>query len=133
MTALKARRSGCQSGFTLVELLVAVAIVAILAAIGISQYAVYKRQATDSHMRSALHNARQSIEIYYERNSFSYVGADSPSALESLGFRPGNTTLAFEVLEISRYVIRSCAEGGSSLSFRYDSDGGLIVGEDIAC
>jgi|GEM_PF-6426139 len=60
-------------GFTLLELLVVVAITGILAAIAIYQYANYKEQAYCSRIETDVHNTVTTLEGQYA-NTQSYAG-----------------------------------------------------------
>ena len=62
----KTRKS--QKGFTLVELMIVVAIIGILAAIAIPQFAAYRQRAYNSAAESDLRNAKTSLEAYYSDN-----------------------------------------------------------------
>lgn len=54
-----------QSGFTLIELMGTVSVLAILAAMAIPQYAEYKQGGYDVQARSALHNIGLAEEAYF--------------------------------------------------------------------
>jgi len=54
-----------KKGFTLIELMIVIAIIGILAAIAIPQFAKYRRKAYNSSALSDLKNIRTEIEAYY--------------------------------------------------------------------
>ncbi|MEW6067190.1 MAG: prepilin-type N-terminal cleavage/methylation domain-containing protein [Nitrospirota bacterium] len=54
-----------KKGFTLVELLVVVAIIGILAAIAIPQFAAYRTKAYNSAAESDVRNVKTNMEAYY--------------------------------------------------------------------
>ncbi|HUB88580.1 MAG TPA: type IV pilin protein [Dyella sp.] len=58
-----------QGGFTLIELMIVVAIVAILAAIAIPQYRKYVQQSNRSTAKSALLDLSRREETYYSTNN----------------------------------------------------------------
>jgi type IV pilus assembly protein PilA len=57
-----------RKAFTLVELLIVIAIIAILAAIAIPQFSKYKERAYVSAMQSDAHNIIAAEEAYYAAN-----------------------------------------------------------------
>ena len=68
-------KSRIQKGFTLVELLIVVIILAILAAIVVPQFASSTDDAKLSSLDSNLTTMRSAIELYYHQHSANYPGA----------------------------------------------------------
>ena len=64
-------------GFTLIELMIVVAVVAILAAVAIPAYNQYVEQTRRADAHSTLLNAAQNLERCFTRNN-SYIGCSVP-------------------------------------------------------
>jgi prepilin-type N-terminal cleavage/methylation domain-containing protein len=71
MRLLTKERKSNQKGFTLVELMIVVAIIGILAAIAIPQFASYRQKAFNSAALADLKNAKTDLEAQYA-DSFHY-------------------------------------------------------------
>jgi type IV pilus assembly protein PilA len=63
-----------ESGFTLIELMIVIAIIGILAAIAIPQFAAYRKRSYNSAANADLRNAATAQEAYYVDYS-TYAGA----------------------------------------------------------
>lgn len=75
-----------RQGFTLIEILVAATIIAVLSAIGVSSYSSVNRRSRDAKRISDLEQVRSALEMYRTDNGFypdTGTGFKSLSDLES--------------------------------------------------
>lgn len=78
------REPACrQAGFTFIEILVSVTIIAVLIAIGVASYASINRRARDAKRKSDLEQIRSALEQY--RADFGSYPVQSGWALSSAG------------------------------------------------
>ena len=114
----------CDKGFSLVELLVTVAIVALLAAIALPQFMAYRARAVDSHMKGDLKNAALAMESYFaEKKKYTTTVPEIVAA----GFnQTEGVTLTIDVTSPSSYTLTASKPSGTQASFSYDSTTGSI-------
>ena len=110
-------------GFTLIEVLVVVAIIGILTAIAVPQFTAYKRRAVDQHMVRDLENAAVAMEAYYA-DTYTYTSAVADLTFVGLHQTPG-VTLTITVTGTT-YTMTANETGGTKASFSYDSVTGTI-------
>jgi prepilin-type N-terminal cleavage/methylation domain-containing protein len=118
------QRTPSNAGMTLLELLVVVAVLGILAAIAIQQYALHRARAIDASMRSDLKNAAMAMESYYGE-FLEYPNTNA--AILLVGYRnTSGVTLTINVTSPSSFTLTAARQHGSQPSFSYDSTTGLI-------
>jgi len=112
------------SGFTLLELLVVIAVLGILAAIAIQNVSTYRKRSVDASMRSDLRNAAMAMESYYGE----FLGyPSSEAALLLIGYRKtSGVALTINVTTPSTYTLTAAKPSGSQPSFTFDSSTGMI-------
>jgi type IV pilus assembly protein PilA len=113
-----------RGGFSLIELLVVVAIISLLAAIAIPQFSAYRTRAVDDQMKSDLRNAASAMESYFaDKNAYPV----SVSALQGVGFsQTGGVTMVINIISLTSYTLTASKSGGTQASFTYTSATGLI-------
>jgi type IV pilus assembly protein PilA len=112
------------SGFSLIELLIAIAIISILAAIAIPQFVSYRARSVDAQMHSDLKSAALAMESYYAEYK---VYPTSLSAISSTGFRQtAGVGLVITVTSPSTFTLTASTPNGSQPTFTFDSSTGLI-------
>ncbi len=112
------------AGFTLVEILVVIAVIGLLATIALPQFMIYRSEAVDTAMKSDLRNASIAIEAYFAKQS---VLPASLAEVARYGFQPSaGANVSFVILSSASYTLSAAKPGGTKPSFTYNSATGSI-------
>ena len=99
-----------KAGFTLIELMIVVAVIAILATVAFPSYRDYVNRGEVAEANSALSDGRIQMEQYFQDNR-TYIGGPCPAATS-------NFTFACDRLTATTYTVTATGTGGLS-SFSY--------------
>ncbi|MBF0282539.1 MAG: prepilin-type N-terminal cleavage/methylation domain-containing protein [Zetaproteobacteria bacterium] len=106
-----------EKGFTLIELMIVIAIIGILAAIAIPQFNSYRVKSYDAAAQSDLHNLQLAYESFYnDHAAYPAIGSTSGTASKSSGtVTLGDATAANDVsITLSNNVeVFSSAKGAT--------------------
>ncbi|MBM3210417.1 prepilin-type N-terminal cleavage/methylation domain-containing protein [Candidatus Saccharibacteria bacterium] len=91
---LKLMKNIQSRGFTIVELLIVIVVIAILAAITIVAYNGIQNRANDTAVQSDLRTLRTKIEMYKAENDLYPAGANSVAELEAFNFKASKKSYA---------------------------------------
>ena len=114
-------------GFTLLELLIVMAIIGILTAIAVPQYGAYRRRAFDTRARSDLYSAALAEEAYFLDNE-RYLSCQHQgcTALPGVPRISAGVTLGMTA-STTGFTGSATHPLGTGKTFRWDSQrGGLI-------
>jgi len=114
------RKKRNQKGFTLIELMIVIAIIGILAAIAIPNFIKYKKNAQDVAARAAVKNAYTAAMAYLADNPTKDWPDLNNAMLEEGGFR--DTEGVVTVLQAT--MIQSTPDGGEHY-YTVDSTGDI--------
>jgi prepilin-type N-terminal cleavage/methylation domain-containing protein len=84
-------RAGNEKGFTLIELMIVVAIIGILAAIAIPQFAAYRERAYIASMKADCHSIKIAEEAYFVDNDMYTTGFNNLATYGCANLSVGNT------------------------------------------
>ena len=122
-TAKNAFRNLKQGGFTLIELMIVVAIIGVLASIAVPQYQNYVGRAQAAEAFTATAGIRTDIAVYYAENG-SFLGYTSSGG--SANFNQGSAG-ALDGQYIGEVSLNGTQNGAYSVEF----DAGVHEGETI--
>lgn len=99
-----------KSGFTLVELMIAVAILAIIAAVALPLYNQYSERTYRSEAQADLLNCSQGMERFAARE-FTYEGAVLADICDPRSAEQNRYSFALEDLTADTFTLRATPEG----------------------
>ncbi|MGB4811546.1 MAG: type IV pilin protein [Methylophilaceae bacterium] len=108
-----------QTGFTLIELMIVVAIIGILAAIAMPNYTAYVKRGKAAEATSTLADLKVKMEQYYQDNR-TYADAAAPSTVVA----PCNGTIAG-----AKYFSYTCNSTNTATAFTITATG--VAAEDM--
>ncbi len=108
------RRLGKETGFTLIELMIVVAIIAILAAVATASYTFAVTKSRRAAAATCLQERAQLMERFYTTN-LTYVGAANPPVQCDGGLSPNHYVISFTAAPTaSAYTLVATPQGGQA-------------------
>lgn len=113
------------SGFTLLELLVAVGIIGILASIAIPQFNAYRQRAFDARCKSDLVSAANAQDAYYIDWGVFKSCSDAANCLSTLpDLRLSDGVMMATTTVSTQYFVMTATHAQARATFTWNSDAG---------
>jgi type IV pilus assembly protein PilA len=114
-----------EKGFTLIELMIVIAIIGILAAIAIPQFSAYRKRSYNSAAQSDLRNAATAQEAYYvDEASYTSTVGNLEGASYGL-YTTADVTVSITSAGTDGYTMTS-AHGSGDITYSLSGPGGSI-------
>jgi prepilin-type N-terminal cleavage/methylation domain-containing protein len=118
-------------GFTLIEILVVIAIIGILASVVLASLNSARDKGADAAIKSSINNARAQAELYYDDNSSSYLDLCNDSTITnietSVNGAGGTFACDDDQPDGDAYRISSPLQTNSALYYCVDSTGVAVT------
>ncbi len=123
---LKLNKMKDQKGFTLIELMIVIAIIGILAAIAIPQFQAYRVRSYNSSANADLRNAATAQEAYYVDND--RYTSDEANLVGTYGLYTSKGVVFQSCTgDVTSYVMRAYNTSGDK-TYRIKGPGGSVEG-----